>query len=409
LTALSPASERGLDAAQLYERYGAQLHRFCLGRLRSPEEAEDAVQNVFLRVHTALQKGVVPEFESAWLYKIAHNVCLSRIESRGRRARLETPSDLDEMEYMLAAPEHDHEPLDGLADALAELPHNLRQALLLREWHGLSQPEIADAMATTVSAVETLLYRARKQLAAALEQGGRRGRRVVAGLFNVFGLRALLSRLLGALAGAGPGPVAAGVAALALGGSGVGAAVVLGTGDGPAPAQTHGGVLPSHRIGTPAGGSAVFGGAATSRPAGVAVHLRTVQPVEPAPAAATPHTQPSAPAATHARHAPAPAQTVPAPTAPLAPETSVPTVATPTLPAVPALDQVVTTATDTAKGAVAAVTDATATVANTVTTATDAASGAVSAVTDVTATVANTATTPSAPSVPSLPLPGLGG
>src|SRR5690348_1067310 len=70
---------RRQDAAeQLFTRYRDQLFRFCLARLRSREEAEDAVQNVFMRVHMALQRGVRPQFEAAWLYKIAHNVCLSR-------------------------------------------------------------------------------------------------------------------------------------------------------------------------------------------------------------------------------------------------------------------------------------------------------------------------------------------
>src|SRR3954447_17986645 len=84
------------ETARLYEKYGRQLYRYCLARLRSPEEAEDAVQNTFIRVHGALAKGVTPRFEAAWLYKIAHNVCLTRSEINGRRAQNEDPTDFGE-------------------------------------------------------------------------------------------------------------------------------------------------------------------------------------------------------------------------------------------------------------------------------------------------------------------------
>src|SRR5438270_13734040 len=117
----SPAAGLGPEAetAGLYERYNAQIYRYCLGRLRSREDAEDAVQNVFLRVYAALQKGVVPEFEAAWLYKIAHNVCLSKHAGSARRSRVESPQDLQLLEERLAAPDSEsaRAELAGLDDA----------------------------------------------------------------------------------------------------------------------------------------------------------------------------------------------------------------------------------------------------------------------------------------------------
>jgi RNA polymerase sigma-70 factor (ECF subfamily) len=206
----------GVAAAQLYERYSDKIYRYCLCRLRNREEAADATQNTFLRVYVALEKGVVPQYEASWLYKIAHNVCLSLIESSGRRALVETPRDLDSLDdAVLAAPASEHEAVEELAEALAALPHNLRQAILLREWQGLSYTEIAAAMDTTVSAVETLLVRARRELKATLERNGARLRGAAAGLFNVPGLRGLLS--------GGLGKVSAGAALVAVGGSGIAA------------------------------------------------------------------------------------------------------------------------------------------------------------------------------------------
>jgi len=211
------------DAARLFEEYGPQLYRFCLGRMRSREEAEDALQSTFLRVHKALAKGTVPEFEAAWLYKIAHNVCLSRHDVIGRRGKHETAQDLDTIEYALAAPEEHHDELVGLSDALADMPPKLRQAILLREWQGLSYAEIATAMGTTVSAVETLIFRARRHLAGALETDGRKPVLTSRGL----SIAALLGRLRTLLVGVGPAKLAAGAALMALGGAGIGSAVAL--------------------------------------------------------------------------------------------------------------------------------------------------------------------------------------
>jgi len=219
--ALSGAAARQGHAAEvLFTRYRDQIYRFCYARLRSREEAEDATQNVFMRVHMALKRGVVPEYEAAWLYKIAHNVCLSRGASTARRSRLETPHAFDEDDVQVAAREVRHDELAGLSDALYAMPDKMRKAILLREWQGLSYAEIAEAMGLTVPAVETLLFRARRQLAAALEQGTPTPKkRRLAGWFT---LPTFLRRLLPA---APPAKLAAGAALVALTGGGIGLGV----------------------------------------------------------------------------------------------------------------------------------------------------------------------------------------
>src|SRR5919197_4957560 len=78
----------------LYERYSNRIFRYCLPRLRSVEEAEDAAQTTFLYAYVGLRRGVRPEFEVAWIYKIAENVCLTRLRSHARRGRFEARGDL---------------------------------------------------------------------------------------------------------------------------------------------------------------------------------------------------------------------------------------------------------------------------------------------------------------------------
>lgn len=190
----------------LYERHAARIHGYCLHQLGSREEAEDAVQTTFMNAFRALGRGVVPEAEAAWLYKIAENVCLSRRRSEWRRNRIESPADLDVIEAIVPAPSQLGVELIGIEEALSAMPEQQRRAILLREWQGLSYREISTELELSQSAVETLIFRARRSLARGLtepERVKRAPRRK--GLRGTLHLADLVSLLAGAkslLAGA---------------------------------------------------------------------------------------------------------------------------------------------------------------------------------------------------------------
>ncbi len=118
----------------------------------------------------ALGRGVVPVVESAWLFKIAENVCLSCRRSSWRRNRLESLSDFEAIEDVAPGLSLDRDELFGIQDALAAIPEQQRRAILLREWQGLSYREVGAELGLSQSAVETLIFRARRSLANALEQ-----------------------------------------------------------------------------------------------------------------------------------------------------------------------------------------------------------------------------------------------
>jgi RNA polymerase sigma factor (sigma-70 family) len=201
-------------AARLYEAYHQRVLRYCHACLRSREEAEDAAQTTFLYAFRALERGITPQVEIAWLLAIARNVCMARHRAGGRRRERETLQDPVVLQDVSAAPE----PFDGLTgieEALARLPESQRQAILLREWRGFSYREIAEELGLSGAAVETLIFRARRSLAEQLDpERAQERRRVLRGL-DVGSAAAALKSLLGAGAAAKVAVVAATVATVA--------------------------------------------------------------------------------------------------------------------------------------------------------------------------------------------------
>jgi RNA polymerase sigma-70 factor (ECF subfamily) len=195
--ALAPAVSE--TAERLFQEHSGWIYGYCLRFLRSPEEAEDALQATYLNACRSLGAGVRPTVGSAWLLRIAQNVCLTRLRASGRRHRLEHVQDVTILEETIPAPDRPAEELIGLTGALASLPDRQRHAILLREWQGLSHREVARRLGLTEGAAETLIFRARRSLAAALENPGARGRKTLRAL-DVGGLVAAVKSFVGASA-----------------------------------------------------------------------------------------------------------------------------------------------------------------------------------------------------------------
>jgi RNA polymerase sigma-70 factor (ECF subfamily) len=199
---------------RLYERHYHRVFGFCLYLLRDRDEAADAAQTTFLHALRATRQGVVPVFEAPWLVAIARNVCRSRWDSGKRRGEVEFAHDPHGLAEIAVGREATDELL-GLEEALASLAEPQRQAVLLRDWQGLSYQEVADHLGITVSSAESLIFRGRDALARALNGDDRR-----AGDTREprFGLSSLVSALKpGLLGGSVAAKVAAGAAVVAVG------------------------------------------------------------------------------------------------------------------------------------------------------------------------------------------------
>jgi RNA polymerase sigma factor (sigma-70 family) len=168
----APAFLRRGDAdkafERLYERHVHDVYRYAAGMLGATADAEDVTQTTFLNAYRAFQRGERPHTPHNWLIKIAHNVCRQRFRDTSRRPR---EVEFDDSHAPAATENPDVPTADEIRRALGFLAFNQRAALVMRELEGRSYAEIAEVLDISVSAVETLMFRARRALREQLEGG----------------------------------------------------------------------------------------------------------------------------------------------------------------------------------------------------------------------------------------------
>lgn len=139
---------------QMYETYGPSLYRFCLLQMKNPADAEDVLQDVFIKRLYQAPRFKSPEHERGWLYRVALNLCRDQWR---RHRRSELP---------LEAAAGVSLPPEGLSllDQVSDLPEKQRTALHLHYYEGYSVQEIARLLGVTAPAVKMRLKRGREAL-----------------------------------------------------------------------------------------------------------------------------------------------------------------------------------------------------------------------------------------------------
>jgi RNA polymerase sigma factor (sigma-70 family) len=154
----------------LHERYRQRLFAYVRQMLStcSRQDAEDVLQDVFVRAYGALRHDTREVNVRAWLYRVAHNRCVDHL-------RRPVPPAADVFQVS-RKPLHDpleeaqrREDLRRLVQDVGRLPEQQRSALLMREMDGMSYADLAVALDVTVPAVKSLLVRARIGLVEAIE------------------------------------------------------------------------------------------------------------------------------------------------------------------------------------------------------------------------------------------------
>jgi RNA polymerase sigma factor (sigma-70 family) len=151
----------------IHDRYRQRLFAYTRQMLAHRQDAEDALQDIFVRAYAGLRANHRELALRAWLYRVAHNRCIDEL-------RRPAPPPPEVME-LLRSPVHDpiaeadqRESLRRLIADVRRLPDQQRSALLMRELGGMSYADMAGALGVTIPAVKSLLVRARLALGQAL-------------------------------------------------------------------------------------------------------------------------------------------------------------------------------------------------------------------------------------------------
>lgn len=172
-----------VDFNALVDRYAPSVYRIARGITGGPEDAEDVVQETFLRAFRHLESfSPAKAAFRTWLFTIARNQSINIFGSVKRRAlRFLNEADIDER-----GPELSDNPFPGqyrdsesllamkqeysrVEQAVKKLPERQRTAILLKAQEDMSYDEIARVMNTSVSSVESLIFRGRRRLLEILE------------------------------------------------------------------------------------------------------------------------------------------------------------------------------------------------------------------------------------------------
>jgi RNA polymerase sigma-70 factor (ECF subfamily) len=156
---------------KLIEAYQRPVYNLAYRMLNNSGEAEEAAQEAFIRAYTRLHTYDPSHKFSTWMLSITSNYCIDLI--RKRRALLLSideplpphPALMSDRQKGPEAQMEMSEQQDMVQSLLQELPEDYRQAVVLRYWHEMSYEEIAEMMDTSVSAIKSRLFRARRQLA----------------------------------------------------------------------------------------------------------------------------------------------------------------------------------------------------------------------------------------------------
>ena len=157
----------------LVERHSAQIHAYLWRLLQDGEDAQDILQETFLRAFRGYDRLNHGERARTWLYRIATRAAYTEIRRRGRRRERSVPLDDDHRDDRPApaAQVEGRELLSRVRAAVEALPPRQRAALMLRKYQGLGYDDVGRALGCTPQAARANVYQAMRRLRAQFPGG----------------------------------------------------------------------------------------------------------------------------------------------------------------------------------------------------------------------------------------------
>jgi RNA polymerase sigma-70 factor, ECF subfamily len=160
----------------LVSKYHRRVGRLLTRMVRNQEDIEDVVQETFIKAYRAIGNFRGDSAFYTWIYRIAINTAKNLLVTQGRRPSTLRESNEDDNETFednaalsnIDTPESLYQTKqigEAVNEAMAELPEELRSAIVMREIDGLSYEEIAEAMDCPIGTVRSRIFRARESIA----------------------------------------------------------------------------------------------------------------------------------------------------------------------------------------------------------------------------------------------------
>ncbi|MEZ4888239.1 MAG: RNA polymerase sigma factor [Chitinophagales bacterium] len=165
---LLQAIAKGDDNAfqKLYSAFSSKIYNTAIGYVQNQEDAEEILQDVFVKIHRNAAKFEGKSAVSTWIYRIAVNTSLNFLRKKKYLKLLsfaEVKTDVPDFEHPGILMEN-KEKAKILFKAIDSLPTNQKTAFILSFVEGLPRQEVADIMENSLKATESLLQRAKKNL-----------------------------------------------------------------------------------------------------------------------------------------------------------------------------------------------------------------------------------------------------
>ncbi len=154
-------SKQNKRITQLWQEFSDQVRYYILKRVSDPMAAEDLLQEVFLKVHSAIDTlDTVVQMEG-WIYTIARNTIIDYYRTRKVHTELDV---IKVTEEKLSLEEPASRLTSSIRSMVTELPEHYRMAIELTEYEGMTQKEMGEELGLSLSGAKSRVQRAREQL-----------------------------------------------------------------------------------------------------------------------------------------------------------------------------------------------------------------------------------------------------